>query len=217
MKSEEYRQGVLRTESGRFDADNVGSRLALSVFNLFIEASKAVDAVKRAVYYGKPLNTEKLKEAINGARACVNEDILFSEPVRLDGFREDDPPLSPRIIHAILGLCTESGELLESAVQCLESCMPFDYMNFLEELGDVAWYEALAIETAKTEDPEASVEDDNAAEPHGSPREWTHEAIWEKNLAKLRKRYPEKFTTSCAFNRDTDAEKQAMMEEKKAA
>jgi NTP pyrophosphatase (non-canonical NTP hydrolase) len=49
-----------------------------------------------------------------------------------------------RVLHAILGICSEGGELAEMIKKHLAYGKEFDHANFLEELGDVMWYIQLA-------------------------------------------------------------------------
>lgn len=97
------------------------------------------------------------------------------------------------LVHAALGFVTEAVEFLEGvlALDSAQEGSP-DYdkarVNLLEELGDIQWYAALAA--------------------HGL--DITLEEAQQGNIAKLCKRYPEKFTTAEALNRDTDAEIQAL-------
>ena len=62
---------------------------------------------------------------------------------------------------------------------------PLDNVNLLEELGDQTWYIALALRYLES----------NFGE------------IFDGNIAKLRKRFPDKFTEAAAINRDLDGER----------
>jgi NTP pyrophosphatase (non-canonical NTP hydrolase) len=91
---------------------------------------------------------------------------------------------SLRLLHAFLGICTEAGEINDALKKALIYGKPFDKVNAIEELGDLMWYIAIASDTL-----EVSLED-----------------IMEKNIAKLKARYGEKFTEEAALNRDLDKE-----------
>ncbi len=87
------------------------------------------------------------------------------------------------IIHCILGKATEAGELLELLIGD-----GFDLVNYTEEIGDGRWYDAIGL---------AAVD-------------FSFDGAQEMNVAKLRKRFPEKFTEQAANNRDLDAERKTL-------
>ena len=226
MQSDQYIEGAILTESGRFDAQNVDADTLKTVFKLVVAAGQAMDALKRALYYGKPLNKQKLEEAMTLAKSATH-DYDFPVPLTLQGY-SDTPAVHPRTVHAALGLVTESAEIVEKVLKSFEDGSPFDYANLFEELGDGQWYTALAIHTAASEDPasgpnalktaiEESTRDEKVYwlevnEKLKNTRMWNYEAIWKKNLDKLKARYPNKFETEKAFNRDISNEKQALGE-----
>lgn len=90
-----------------------------------------------------------------------------------------------RLLHAAMGLCTESGEFMDMMKKHILYGKPIDNVNLKEELGDLEWYVALAIDELKT----------------------SFGYIFETNIAKLRARYPNKFTEHDAMNRDLDKER----------
>lgn len=55
------------------------------------------------------------------------------------------PVLNNRIdiLHAAIGLVTESGELLEAIDGYIFNGTPYDKVNLIEELGDTSWYHAV--------------------------------------------------------------------------
>lgn len=93
-----------------------------------------------------------------------------------------------RLFHAILGICTEAAELLSALDAHLTEGGEVDELNVFEELGDLSWYWGLGTD-AMSFDP-------------GS--------VLEKNIAKLRARYPDKFNEADALTRDLDAERRAL-------
>lgn len=94
----------------------------------------------------------------------------------------------PRIEHAAMGLVTEAGEVMDALKKTKIYGKPFDPVNMKEEIGDVFWYLAIMCD-------ELGI---------------SFEEVWEKNIAKLAKRYPEKFTEELALKRDTDAERKVL-------
>lgn len=93
-----------------------------------------------------------------------------------------------RCVHALLGMMSELGELADAFKKHLCYSKPLDLVNLVEENGDQDWYRALFADAIKV----------------------GFERSWEINIAKLRKRYPEKFTSELALNRDLGAERQAL-------
>lgn len=93
-----------------------------------------------------------------------------------------------RILHASMGLVTESGELMDALKKHLMYGKPLDIPNLVEEAGDLEWYMALLLRALLR----------------------THDSIFEINIAKLQARYPEKFTEFDALNRDLSAERRIL-------
>ncbi|WVW77362.1 MazG-like pyrophosphatase [Stenotrophomonas phage vB_SmaS_Bhz58] len=91
------------------------------------------------------------------------------------------------IVHAIIGKATEAGELLEALSATAEGAV-FDDVNALEEVGDGFWYDALLLRAIGSNFGEA-------------------QAV---NIAKLRKRFPQKFTEHDANNRDLFEERKIL-------
>lgn len=93
-----------------------------------------------------------------------------------------------RLLHAAMGLCTESGEFMDMMKKHILYGKDIDEPNLKEELGDLEWYIALAIDELKT----------------------TFGIVFETNIEKLRARYPNKFTEHHALNRNLDKERKIL-------
>lgn len=93
-----------------------------------------------------------------------------------------------RLLHGSIGLATEAGELQDAVKRDLIYGQPLDRVNVIEECGDVLWYLVLILTAVGSTLEEAKA----------------------RNIAKLRKRYPEKFTEAQALNRDYTEERQAL-------
>lgn len=90
-----------------------------------------------------------------------------------------------KVLHALIGLATESGEALDMMKKHVYYGKEFDRVNAIEEIGDIFWYAALALDTL------------------GS----SFEEAMEANIKKLEKRYNKgKFTVDEAINRDVKTE-----------
>ena len=83
------------------------------------------------------------------------------------------------LINGVMGLCGESGEAIDIVKKWLAQGHDLDKEKLAKELGDIAWYLA---ETATA--LELSLED-----------------IFEANIEKLRRRYPEGFDVQKSIHR----------------
>ena len=90
-----------------------------------------------------------------------------------------------RLLHTGMGLATESAEFLDALKKAIYYGKELDKVNLAEEMGDILWYCATALD-------ELGV---------------SFEEVMEKNIAKLEARYPEKFTEEKAENRDLETER----------
>lgn len=86
------------------------------------------------------------------------------------------------LINGVMGLCGESGEVIDIVKKWLAQGHQLDKERMKSELGDVAWYLA---ETATALDVSL-------------------EQIFQANLDKLHKRYPQGFSTEGSINRASD-------------
>lgn len=92
-----------------------------------------------------------------------------------------------RAIHAVFGLQTEVGELCDIFKRHIFYDASLDVEHVAEEVGDILWYLAILLD-----------EHELAMEP-----------IMRQNIAKLRRRFPDKFKEHDALVRDLAKEKQA--------
>ena len=86
------------------------------------------------------------------------------------------------LINGVMGLCGESGEVIDIVKKWLAQGHQLDKERMKSEIGDVAWYLA---ETATALDVPL-------------------EQIFQANLDKLHKRYPQGFSTEDSVNRAGD-------------
>jgi NTP pyrophosphatase (non-canonical NTP hydrolase) len=93
-----------------------------------------------------------------------------------------------RILHALIGINTENGELQDQFKKHIFYGKELDKINLIEELGDLFWY--IAILCDELEVP--------------------FEEIWKKNIEKLALRYKGKFTETKAENRDLESERKIL-------
>ena len=83
------------------------------------------------------------------------------------------------LINSVMGLCGESGEAIDIVKKWLMQGHELDKEHLVKELGDVAWYLA------------------EAATALDVPLE----VIFQGNLDKLRRRFPNSFDTEASVNR----------------
>ena len=92
-----------------------------------------------------------------------------------------NPELSRRdvLINSVMGLCGESGEAIDIVKKWMAQGHDLDKAHLAKELGDIAWYLAEAATAL-----DLSLED-----------------IFQANLDKLKKRYPEGFDSAKSLTR----------------
>lgn len=95
-----------------------------------------------------------------------------------------------RLEHAIYGLVTEAGELMDQIKKAKFCGREFDLVNVVEEAGDIMWYLAVLCD-------ELGVD---------------FEEVWEKNIKKLATRYPEKYSHEKGLKRDLKKERKILEE-----
>jgi NTP pyrophosphatase (non-canonical NTP hydrolase) len=193
MELKEYVQAALVTES-RIDEVKVNDLFAFkAVLNAFIAAGSMLDLYKKNIFYGKPMNEEKwfnAKRQLEGAAEALGRGTYLPLSYSSNTVVEIDP----RLFHAIVGIATESTELIEAVSAHIDETQTLDLVNVQEELGDLNWYQAIAVDAMKTD--------------------W--ELIQETNIDKLwRKkgaRYDGRFSSAKAINRDTEKEREILVQ-----
>lgn len=107
-----------------------------------------------------------------------------------EDFQDDVAKLKNRIdlLHAAIGMQTEAAEFSDMLKKNFFYGKALDVVNLREELGDQLWYIAMALRALDT----------------------TFEEVMERNIAKLKARYPDKFTEELAENRDLKKEREIL-------
>jgi len=93
-----------------------------------------------------------------------------------------------RLLHAGIGMVTEAGEFIDALKKAMFYGTDLDRVNLREELGDILWYVALAIDELGT----------------------SFEEVQRINIEKLRARYPDKFSRDDAVARDLETERKIL-------
>lgn len=94
-----------------------------------------------------------------------------------------------RLLHAALGLASEVGEFCDQLKKHIFYGKPLDKINLSEESGDLLWYLALAANV-----PGMCSLDENS----------------NRNIAKLKARYGDKFSEYLANNRNLTVEREIL-------
>ncbi len=181
MTPSEFVANALRTESKK-EVIYGNADVIHNTIDAIVALSEILDQVKKHAFYKKPFDIPKIDAAIDTARRCVAV-LHHSRPNFPMPSTERKLDIDPRIFHSIIGIATESSELLEAMRH-----NDIDRVNIMEEFGDLNWYEAIGVDAIDT----------------------TFEEVLERVIAKLRARYPEKFTNENAINRDLDKERQVL-------
>ncbi|WP_290730074.1 nucleoside triphosphate pyrophosphohydrolase family protein [Halobacteriovorax sp. JY17] len=93
-----------------------------------------------------------------------------------------------RLLHAGIGLSTESGEFLDALKKHIFYGKELDRVNLAEEMGDLFWYLAIVAD-------ELGVDMSD---------------VMARNIEKLKARYGEKFSEEKAENRDLESERKIL-------
>jgi len=120
----------------------------------------------------------KPKEYIKKALRTESKDYCFKATGKL----------TPRIEHAIFGIATESGELVNIIKHCKIYRKDLDVTNLVEEMGDLMWYLALLSDDIRV----------------------SFEEVWEKNIKKLEARYPQGYSHDSALGRNLKKERKIL-------
>lgn len=186
MDLNQYVQDAIRTES-RIDEVTTDRQLLMAMLKCYIASGTILDMIKKNVFYGKEMDRNVFNDCfLDIIRVGMTDMFLDEKPYTSEPVTVD---VNPRIFHSIIGVLTESTELAEALEKIIVTGSA-DNVNILEEFGDIGWYEAIGVD-----------------ELNGDL-----EKILTANIDKLRLRYPEKFTSDEAINRDVVTER-ALLEE----
>lgn len=173
-----YQREASRTlpTEGVFFGDNVTLSEFMAALYEFQKAAERLDAIKKALFY----NRGKL-----GLTNAYGVETCAALPAKID---KDAQPFVIDVIHMIVGVATEGGEMVEALRRVIGTDNRFDLVNLKEESGDIMWYLANLFNAIDT----------------------TFEEVGGDNNGKLRVRFPDKFTTDNANNRNVLAERRAL-------
>lgn len=196
MDSKTYIDNATRTES-LIHSVEFGTVSLHALMGACIVSAELIDMAKKNIFYGKQIDADKwsvfsttlmmLGAMLDEMR--TREHVLKDDEDGLAALKDCLPNISlnnlnPRLLHAAIGLTTESAEILKAISSQFEGA-GLDAINVAEEIGDLEWYKAIALDELGADEAQ----------------------IRERNIAKLKARFPNKFEASRAINRDLDAER----------
>lgn len=119
------------------------------------------------------------------------QDALRTEPGDLqyvDAMKRLNNNRAMRLLHVAMGLSTEAGEFIDALKKHIFYNKPLDPINLIEELGDTSWYMRVGCDALEVQFLD----------------------MLERNVAKLKARFPDKFTEEAANNRDLSKERETL-------
>lgn len=181
MDLKQYITEAIRTES-QLEVINTDVNKLMNVMQLFAAAGNMLDALKKNIFYNKEINQQNWTSNLVAIEQIAKAGLTDS-PTTATTLEID-----PRLFHALIGFATESTELIEAIIKALLNDTDIDHVNVREEFFDLMWY-LLIGHDALNQDMEGTLI---------------------MGFEKLRKRYPDKFTTNNAINRDPKTEREIL-------
>jgi NTP pyrophosphatase (non-canonical NTP hydrolase) len=176
MDAHEYQARVMaRVPANTHHGNTPVNRMIADLYRA-ANVLELLDRPKRAIFYGKKPEFSKVSDQIAYDTACEESPLPIMPSHRV------------HLLHSVLGLATEVGELIRAHLVEFDMNERLDEVNIKEELGDILWYLTLGAEAMGTN---------------------LHE-LMAINDAKLEKRYGPAFDADRAVNRDLDAERRIL-------
>lgn len=126
-----YVEEAMSTLSNKFHGELVSLAMFDNVLSRAIEALNDLDAIKKTLFYGKPL-PPNLDTGATGFTDCTGLPACFK-----------NDSIGEMLIHGVIGSATEAGEQLEALYKTAINGQDFDVINIKEETGDQFWYNAV--------------------------------------------------------------------------
>lgn len=146
----------------------------------------------------------KLWKSLNTSHAAIMEGCYKADRLKASlvygaknkefgysAFPDMPRPLKPyelEMLHAILGIISEGGELLEMFMDRVSTGRCVDRVNGVEEAGDVQWFLQLLLKSLRS----------------------TQEEAMHMNIEKLHKRFGEKYSDLAGLVRDQESERELL-------
>jgi NTP pyrophosphatase (non-canonical NTP hydrolase) len=187
MNFHDYNIAALRTETVP-EKLNIGNGDLDILLNFLVSAAKIADCAKKVIAYGKQPDFLKLMPHVIKASSALT--ILSATGIAQSASTFEDEQLhevNMRVLHGAIGMFGEAGELLQAVHNQLNTG-ELDMVNVAEEIGDMQWYAAITADECDVR----------------------MNTILDTNIAKLTKRYPEKFSLEQSENRDLASERKVL-------
>jgi NTP pyrophosphatase (non-canonical NTP hydrolase) len=175
----------------------VGKQFFSDVLELAVASAMLLDQVKKHIFYRAqdPSNPEEfLHRPLDAVKigAYLNQTARAVQRLQQGGLAHElaNPtsvalPVNTRLVHAVVGKFTESGEMLQALLGAMQENRTVDRVNLAEELGDDKWYDAIAMDELGLD----------------------MNQVLNTVTNKLRERYKDKFAAHEADNRNLNAER----------
>ena len=168
------------------DVNLADFRLAMSVV---AKGNELLDMIKKNAFYGKQFNRQKWQNVVSELNAAIATGAEASRKALNHPVPATALEFDVRAAHAIIGINTEAGELVENMMEVVFEGKEFDAVNFSEEIGDLMWYTAVGLDATGQDFDQCLV----------------------TNQAKLEARYNKgKFTSEDAITRDLETEREIL-------
>lgn len=164
----------------RIDKVRIDPNKLYGMLMIATASAEVADQIKKRIFYGRDINFDKVGQMFLNLEDGMDMFLGL-------GHGTKEFSVDPRILHGILGKFTESGEMLVMLQKHIHGA-PLDLVNLGEEMGDDQWYNAILADAA------------------GLDLDKVRSTI----IAKLRARYPDKFTSEAAITRDLAAEREIL-------
>jgi hypothetical protein len=178
---QQYTNDALRTESVTNPLFCDPDELT-AVLTAIQASTELADMLKKLYWYGRSVDAQKWRDQVTLLNGATSQLTYFASLNRI-GSQHAQYLGNTRVLHASIGIATEAGELVQQVMAGGQ-----DLVNLAEEGGDVSWYLAVLFDAVGVD--------------------WGDKL--ETNIAKLKQRYPDKFSAERALNRDLTAERQIL-------
>lgn len=180
---EEFIPLALRSESVPSEI-KTNATVFIAAIAASIASSEIMDGFKKQIFYGK---TEKLLTRTTHYTKILDDSVkILSQPFDEDSL-SDSINMNPRLLHGLLGTFTEAGELV-SILYDVVSGREIDKVGIREEFSDIAWYAAVVYDELELDYYQGLT----------------------NVINKLFVRYPEKFDSFLADNRNLEEERKQL-------
>lgn len=181
MDLNRFTEKALRTES-KVETLKLNKRLAFEIIQMIIILGGALDQIKKNAFYNRPMNYDDIDSRLRQVKKRIKE----VRNLDIENRPAEEVSVDPRLFHSIVGVTTEAVELLAAIDLYLKH--PIDNINIMEEFGDMMWYMAIGVDQLEVA--------------------W--EQVLERVIAKLKARYPDKYSDEHANNRDLETERKIL-------